>query len=370
MPQLAEILNRALNNDDLNREDLHFLLSLEDENDLQELYKAAYQVKEKYIGRRVFLRGLIEFSNICTKDCYYCGIRKSNSKVERFKLNMDEILAEAKWTYQQNYGSLVLQSGERSDPEFVDFVEEAVRKIKELSNGELGITLAVGEQTLDTYKRWKRAGAHRYLLRIESSTKNVYETIHPTNELHSFEVRKNALKLIQKAGYQTGTGVLIGFPGQTIDNLVDDVLFFKDIDIDMIGMGPYIAHHQTPMGQQMTSEMGEFDDYRKRQLNLGLKMIAVCRLFLKDINIASTTALQALDPRGRELGLLAGGNVIMPNVTATEFRPSYTLYENKPGLDENCESSRSALENSIKAINEEICYGIWGDSAHYFERTK
>ncbi len=370
MPQLDNILQKSANNEEFNREDLYFLLSLEDENDLKKLYAAAYKVKEKYIGKRVFLRGLIEFSNICTKDCYYCGIRKSNDKVERFNLSMAEILAEARWTYQQNYGSLVLQAGERSDPEFVDFVEEALREIKKLSNGELGITVAVGEQTLETYQRWKKAGAHRYLLRIESSTKSVYEQIHPNDELHRFEVRRNALKLIKQCGYQTGTGVLIGFPGQTIDNLVDDLLFFKEIDIDMIGMGPYISHKETPMGQQMTAEQGDFNQYRSHQLDLGLKMVAVSRLLLKDINIASTTALQALDQNGRELGLLAGGNVIMPNVTATEFRPSYTLYENKPGLDENCESSRMGLENSIKAINEEICYGIWGDSAHFFTRTK
>ncbi|UDQ97424.1 [FeFe] hydrogenase H-cluster radical SAM maturase HydE [Lentisphaerota bacterium WC36G] len=373
MPQLTlnNMLKKACDNSEtLTRNELKFLLELENENDLQQLYCAAYSVKEKYIGKRVFLRGLIEFSNICTKDCYYCGIRKSNSKVDRFQLSMDEIISEARWTYEQNYGSLVLQSGERSDASFIDFVEEAVTKIKELSKGELGITLALGEQTKETYQRWRKAGAHRYLLRIESSTKNVYETIHPNDELHSFEQRANALKLIQECGFQTGTGVLIGFPNQTIDNLVDDVLFFKNIDIDMIGMGPYIAHHQTPMALAMDEMMGTFDEYKEHQLKLGLKMIAVCRLFLKDINIASTTALQALAPNGRELGLLAGGNVIMPNVTATEVRPSYTLYENKPGLDENCQSSRQALENSIHNIGEEICYGIWGDSAHFFERTK
>ena len=361
---LNEIFKKVDDNRPLERGDLSYILNITDEQELEELFAKAYEIKKRYIGKVVSLRGIIEFSNICSKDCYYCGIRKSNSKVRRFQMALDEIYAEAEWAWQQNYGSVVLQSGERSDDEFVDFVAEALAGIKKLSNGELGITISLGEQTLETYRRWREAGAHRYLLRIESSNKELYDSLHPDS--HDFERRKECIKFLQQAGFQTGTGVLIGFPGQTPDDLVNDLLFFKELDIDMIGMGPYLAHPETPLAVKMP----EFEEYRSRQLKLGLKMIAAARLLLRDINIASTTALQALDSRGRELGLLAGGNVIMPNVTDTKFRPSYKLYEHKPGVNENSEESRDALEKSIANIGETICYGSWGDSAHYFARTK
>ncbi len=316
------------------------------------------------MGTKAYFRGIVEFSNICTKDCYYCGIRKSNRNVKRFTIPEEDIIKSAVWAYKAGYGSAVFQSGERSDPEFVDMVERVLLAVKEQTNGKLGITLSLGEQAYKTYERWRKAGAHRYLLRIESSNSDLYKKLHP--EDHSHAKRIECLKSLRKADYQVGTGVMIGLPFQTIDHLADDILFFKKIDIDMIGMGPFIFHKETPLFQH-SKKWYKTD---KELLTMGLKMIAATRIFLKDVNIASTTALQALKNDGRELGLKAGANVIMPNTTDTKYRESYKLYENKPCTDENASQSRGSLEKSIESIGETIGFNEWGDSPHCFTRKK
>lgn len=230
------------------RDDLIALLSITDPDELQALYDAAYAVKAANVGRVVYYRGLIEFSNYCIKDCKYCGIRKSNDEVERFDTPRDDILAMARWAWKNRYGSLTLQSGERQDEAFIDYVEGLVRDIKALSHGELGLTLCVGEQTEETYRRWFDAGAHRYLLRIETSNPDLYATLHPQDGHHRWQVRKDCLDSLRRIGYQVGTGDMIGLPGQTLGDLADDILFYRDMDIDMIGMGPYVVHHNTPVG--------------------------------------------------------------------------------------------------------------------------
>lgn len=361
---MTTLLERARREEDLSRDDLIQLLSTP-KAEQQELFDSAYAIKEKYVGKTCYFRGIIELSNICSKDCYYCGIRKSNKNTERFRMERNEILDEALWAHKQNYGSLVMQSGEIQSEEFTTFIEEVLLEIKERSNDELGITLSLGEQTEETYQRWFNAGAHRYLLRIETSNKELYGKLHPAD--HDFDIRVNCLKLLRKVGYQVGTGVMIGLPGQTTGDLADDLQFFKDIDIDMIGMGPYIPHDETPLAKKMLSWT---DGDQAAQFRLGLKMVATARLFLRDVNIAATTALQALDPVGREKGLLAGANVIMPNLTDTQYRPSYQLYNNKPCLDENSTMCRGCLSKRIGSIGETIGLGEWGDSPHYASRTK
>lgn len=360
MTELDKIFEKVDNNTDLTREDLKYILSLEDDSELDRLYKKAYEVKKKYIGQLVYLRGIIEFSNICDKDCLYCGIRRSNPNAKRFMIPEKDMIETAMWAYENNYGSLVLQSGERTDEKFVSMIERVVSEIKQRTDGKLGITLCLGEQTEEVYRRWYEAGAHRYLLRIESSSPELYRSLHP--EDHDFEARLECIGMLQKIGYQTGTGVLIGVPGQTVDQLVNDLLLYKRLDIDMIGMGPYLVHHETPLAETVKDYDGD------RQLKLGLKMIAAARLLLKDVNIASTTALQALHPEGRELGLLAGGNIIMPNITDVEYRKGYQLYENKPCTDENASECRFCLQRRVESIGETIGYGEWGDSKHYFSR--
>ena len=342
---------------------LKLLLELEDEAELQRLFSIAYDIKTRYVGRKVYFRGLVELSNICTKNCLYCGIRKGNSKVNRFILTKQEIVEETLWALKSHYGSVVLQSGERSDPEFVDFIEDTLREITLRSEGKLGITLSLGEQSFETYRRWFEAGAQRYLLRIESSDPELYHKLHPAD--HSYEERVDCLRHLQKAGFQTGTGVMIGLPFQTTENLIHDLLFFQKLDIDMIGMGPYLVHPDTPLAEAMP----EFEAKRKHQLKMGLKMIACARILLKDVNIASTTALQALDSNGRQQGLLAGANVMMPNITDTRYRAGYQLYAGKPGMNENSEESKISLEQSILAIGETIGYDEWGNPKHFYQRT-
>lgn len=339
------------------RSELIAMLSLTDPQKIQDLYDQAYAVKKQYVGTKVYFRGLIELSNICSKNCYYCGIRSGNSNVQRYTICKEEVLAEAKWCYEQRYGSIVLQAGEREDKAWTDFITELILGIKELSHNELGITLSLGEQSEEIYREWYQAGAHRYLLRIETSNPALYATLHPAD--HSFERRIGCIRTLKQLNYQAGTGVMIGLPGQTVEDLADDILFFYDEDIDMLGMGPFIPHHETPLAHLSAS----FDPVQA--MENGLKMIAVCRIALKDVNIASTTALQALNPTGREMGLLAGANILMPNLTDVSYREGYQLYDGKPCLDENASQCQDCLENRIKSIGETIGYAEWGDSRHW-----
>ena len=340
-----------------NRQELIEMLSLKKKDEIESLYKRAYEVKKQYVGTKIYLRGLIELSNICTRNCYYCGIRKDNHLLERYYIDKEEVLKEARWCFDQHYGSLTIQAGERSDKSWIDYIEELVKEIKTLTDGKMGITLSLGEQSEETYLRWFEAGAHRYLLRIETSNPELYKNLHPAE--NSFENRLECIRSLKKIGYQVGSGVMIGLPNQTMEDLADDILFFYDEDIDMIGMGPFIPHHQTPLAYLLATF------HPDEALEQALKMIAATRIALKDVNIASTTALQALHPKGRELGLLAGANVLMPNITDTRFREGYQLYEGKPGLNENALAIRKALEESIYSIGESIGYDERGDSPHF-----
>lgn len=355
----AKMLDKILKKSKFSRDDLIFLLDLKEKTDIEKLYEAAYAQKLKNVGSKVYFRGIIEFSNICAKDCYYCGIRRSNENVGRYSISLEEILESAQFAFDQGYGSIVLQSGEREDKSYVDFVENALKEIKKIGDGALGITLSAGEQTEDVYKRWYDAGAHRYLLRIETTNKELYKKLHP--EDHSFERRKDCLNILNKLGYQVGTGVMTGLPGQTVEDLADDILFFERTGVHMIGMGPFIPHVDTPLN----SNNSEKD--KSERLDLGLKMIAVTRLHLKNVNIASTTALQALSSTGRELGLKAGANIIMPNLTDTKYRADYQLYSDKPCIDENAGMCRGCLEMRVKSVGEEIGYNSWGDSPKFLE---
>lgn len=343
------------------RNDLVTLLLAEGE-ERQLLFQRAQSVKLETIGNKVYFRGLVEFSNICAKDCLYCGIRKSNDKVVRYDTSDDEILEACRFAWENRFGSVVLQSGELSSAAFVGRISQLLQKIKKLSNGELGITLSCGEQRLETYQLWRENGAHRYLLRVESSNPELYRKLHPENDFHSHARRIQALKDLKTAGYQVGTGVMIGLPFQTTEDLADDLLFFRHIDVAMVGMGPYIEHEDTPLyayRSQLKTKQQRFD--------LALKMVAVLRLLMPDINIAAATALQAIDPAGREKALTIGANVIMPNLTSGKYRKEYQLYEDKPCLDEDAELCRNCLEARIELAGCEIGYGEWGDSKHYLK---
>ena len=360
MLTVKEIIDQNL----VSAENLVTLLEAEGDDGLY-LLKKAGEEKLRSVGNKVYFRGLIELSNVCEKDCLYCGIRKSNKAVERYNLTDEEVLGAARFAHDERYGSIVIQSGEVSNELFVSRIERLIRQIKELSGDKLGITLSLGEQTESVYRRWFNAGAHRYLLRIESSNPELYRKLHPDDGHHLHEQRLSSLKLIKSIGYQTGTGIMIGTPFQTLQDLANDLLFFRDFDIDMVGMGPFIEHDDTPFRNPLEEALS-----LPKRFILSLKMVAILRWMMPDINIAATTALQAIDPLGREKAVKAGANIIMPNITPGKYRNNYLLYNNKPCTNEEPEQCGGCLEARLSLADSEIGYGEWGDSRHFKKKDK
>ncbi|MBU1370440.1 MAG: [FeFe] hydrogenase H-cluster radical SAM maturase HydE [Bacteroidetes bacterium] len=356
------MLNQLLKQPSFSRDNMISLLSVKGD-DTQKVLNRALEVKAATVGRNVYLRGLIELSNVCAKDCYYCGIRKANSRVHRYTLTDEEVFQAADFAWRKGFGSLVIQSGELSSPGFASHIERLLKGIHQRTNAELSVTLSCGEQPYEVFKRWHEAGAHRYLLRIETTNRALYDQIHPQNPLHAYAKRIEALEDLRKAGYQVGTGVMIGLPGQTIADLADDLIFFKSLDVDMVGMGPYIEHAETPLFEKFMLLWPAAERFR-----MSLLMIAGLRLLMPDINMASSTALETLDPLGRQSGLLAGANVVMPNLTPVINRINYQLYNNKPNLDKDPALSTSSLNEVIEAIGEKICYFEPGTSRHFLKR--
>jgi len=355
-------IRTILEHEEFSKENIISLLMTKGEERTMLFHKSA-EVKEKYIGKKVWFRGLIEFSNVCGKDCLYCGIRKGYKNVTRYSLTDEEILEAAKFAYDNRYGSIALQSGELESDFISARIENLLHRIKDLSKGELGVTLSVGEHEPEVYKKWFDAGAHRYLLRVESTNKVLYNKIHPDDSKHDFSRRLNCLKSLQDIGYQTGTGVMIGLPFQTLDDLAGDLLFMKEFDIDMCGMGPYVEHADTPLIKHAATLMP-----LKERFDLTLKMIAIIRIMMKDINIVAATALQAIDPIGREKAVKIGANILMPNITPGKYRDSYKLYDNKPCTDDSAEDCQTCLEARVTLADAEVIYGEWGDSRHYERR--
>lgn len=359
MNSVSEILDKQ----ELSKQDIVRLLSVTDKGEHDFLVRKAYSIKESAIGTKAYLRGLIEFSNRCQKNCLYCGIRSENYKVTRYSLTDEQITQVVKLAQKNQFTGIVLQSGEIQNPDFTKRITRLLIKIKKATNAEFRITLSLGEQSVETYQDWFDVGAQRYLLRIETSSEELYKKIHPINELHQYKTRLKCLENIQKIGYQTGTGVMIGLPFQTIENLADDLLFIKQMDIDMVGMGPYIEHVDTPFYNYKDLLMPLMDRF-----GLSIRMIAVLRILMPTINIASTTALQSIVPFGREMGLKAGANVLMPNLTPGKYKSHYLLYENKPCVDEEANECIDCLANKVKMVDEEIAYDDYGDSKHFTKR--
>ncbi len=318
----------------MKKEDLIDILSDETKNDW--LFKTANQVRHEYVGDEVHLRGLIEFSNICKRRCKYCGLRSPNNSIERYRLSAEEILRTAKNAVELGYRTIVLQSGE---DDFYD-TDKMCETIREIKSMDIALTLSIGEKTYDEYKAFKEAGADRYLLRIETTDEKLYTEMHPGVNI---ENRFDCLDNLKKLGYETGTGCLVGLPNQTIESLSHDILFFKELDADMVGIGPFIPHEQTPLKD---SDKGDFW--------LALKVMALTRLMLPDINIPATTAMETINPNGRLIALQSGANVVMPNVTSTEYRAKYEIYPGKICINDKPEQCRGCIENKIKSIGRTI----------------
>ena len=357
--ELRLILEKALSAPKrLSRAEIARLVAVSSPEETAAVRRAAYALKRRHCGDFVSLRGLVEVGNRCGKDCYYCGIRRSNSALRRYHLSVGEVETLAAAAAELQLGSLVLQGGELATAAEDDFITECLERIAPFG---LGVTLSFGERDEAVYRRWKAAGAARYLLRIETSSPRLYAALHPAD--HSFERRKECLDALRRTGYQVGTGVMCALPGQTADDLAGDILFFAEKDADMIGMGPYIPHPDTPLRATAPSVPAA------ERLNLALNMISATRLYLHDVNIAATTALEALAPDGREQGVLAGANVMMPNLTFPERRREYSLYAGKPDEAGTAAARLAALEKSLSAIGERINFGRRGDSVHFALRT-
>ncbi len=358
MSPITDILSKET----LAKTDIVQLLQAEG-RDKEILFTHASEVKNQHVGRKVYLRGLVEYSNICLKDCYYCGIRLSNKKNFRYKLTLKDVEEACYFAIKHNFASMVIQSGELQSKYFAKDIKDVVKLIKQKSGGEMRVTLSCGEQEPEVYEMWRDAGAERYLLRIETSNSDLYRKIHPDNKLHSFEDRLNHLKKIKEAGFQTGTGVMIGLPFQTIEDLADDILFMREMDIDMCGMGPYIEHKCTPLYRYSDQLLPLHERYQ-----LSLKMIAVLRIVMKKINIASTTALQAIDAKGKRAAIEVGANVMMPNLTPAHYKTSYHLYQNKPGSREEAFDELKFSVNEILKANNMVAFSEYGDSLHYLNK--
>ncbi|MCB2219405.1 MAG: [FeFe] hydrogenase H-cluster radical SAM maturase HydE [Bacteroidetes bacterium] len=360
---MLDIAN-ILKEESLSREDLIALLSVKRKEDRDLVFQKAASVRCNNVGNEIYLRGLIEYSNICEKNCFYCGIRAGNKQVERYCLDEDDVICSARHAFENDYGSIVIQSGERTDQDFINKIDSLVRKIKIISEHKLGITLSCGDQSKETYHRWFESGAHRYLLRFETSDPDLYYKIHPNNKKHFLLNRLTSLQYLKETGYQVGSGMMIGLPGQNIENLIDDLLMLKVLNVDMVGMGPYIEHKDTPLFKEKSQLLT-----KNERLGLSLLTIAVLRILIPDINIAAATALDSLSDDGRLQAIRAGANVLMPNITPLKYRENYFLYENKPYLTE--------ADALIRKINESgslngyhIKLGEWGDSKHFAKRVK
>ena len=300
----------------LNEDELAKMLASTDEGLWREIFAAAREVKAKCGKTEVLPRGLIECSNVCAKNCLYCGIRKGNAKVPRYLIPDEDVAACIDEARRRGYPAVAFQAGEIESEANTAYYERHIAMCRGLE-----VTLSLGEQTEEVYRRWKDAGAMRYLIRIETSNRELYAKIHPAE--CSFERRLGCIRMLKRLGYVTGSGVMIGLPGQTIDDLAHDIVFYGDENLDMVGMGPYVAHPDSLMPDSR---------YQLPTTNyqLSLRMIALTRLYLWNVNIVAATALEALDPEnGRRRGIDAGANVIMTNLTPEKFRVGYDLYPGK-----------------------------------------
>lgn len=334
---MEKILSKAKNTHNLSKDELIQILSDESINNF--LFKTADEVREKYVGNEVHLRGLIEFSNICKCNCKYCGLRKDNSELERYRLSIEEAYDFAKKAKEYGYKTVVLQSGEDS----YYSVERLVKLLQDIKKLDLAITLSIGERPYEEYKAFKEAGADRYLIRIETTDKELYKKMHPNMR---FENRVRCLKDLKTLGYEVGTGCLVGLPEQTIESLANDILFFKEIDADMIGIGPFIPNQNTPL-----------KDAKGGTFEMALKVMALTRILLPTINIPATTAMETLNPNGRLIALQSGANVVMPNVTEGDYRRKYEIYPGKICVGDTPAHCRGCISGKIQSIGRTVSTG-------------
>lgn len=338
---MINLIDRLYETSELNRDELLALLQGLDDVSIAYLHEKAHEKRMGTYGNKVFMRGLIEFTNYCKSNCSYCGIRRDNKKADRYRLDKATILACTAEGYRLGYRTFVLQGGE--DPFYKDEdVVDLVQSIKS-KHPDCAITLSIGEKSKDSYRVFKEAGADRYLLRHETNTKTLYESLHPGM---SYEERQRCLRDIKEVGFQVGAGFMVGLPGQTLNDYVNDLIFLKELKPHMVGIGPFIPQSDTPLAGATGGT-----------LDMTCILLSIVRLLLPKVLLPATTALGSLDTRGRERGLKAGGNVVMPNLSPTNVRDKYLLYDGKICTGDEAAHCRGCIEKRINFAGFEVDMG-------------
>lgn len=338
---LHELIDRLHKEHTLTRGEFITLIKERDEENASYLASLAREEAVKIYGNGVFPRGLVEFTNYCKNNCYYCGIQGSNQHANRYRLSKDEILSACENGYQLGYRSFVLQGGE--DPHYSDDVMVPIVSQIRKRYQDCAITLSLGERSKESYQKLYDAGADRYLLRHEAATPELYQKLHP--ESLSLENRIQCLWNLKEIGYAVGTGFMVGAPYQTVENLVDDLLFIQKLDPQMVGIGPFVPHHDT-----------KFKDYPSGTVELTTYLTSILRLMNPHLLLPATTALGTIDPRGREKGILAGANVVMPNLSPVAVRKDYSLYDNKICTGEEAAECAGCLGRRLASIDYELVF--------------
>ncbi|MDO7785998.1 [FeFe] hydrogenase H-cluster radical SAM maturase HydE [Desulforamulus aquiferis] len=342
--EFAKALEKGASGGGLDREDIITLLQALPGEEEEGLFGLADKVRQENFGEEVHLRGIIEFSNYCRNDCFYCGLRRSNREIRRYRIPLEEILAAAEYAAGLGYGTIVLQAGE--DPHYSGAeLAEMVRRVKEVGN--FAVTVCVGERSLEDYQLIKEAGADRYLLKHETADSGLFSKLRPGTTLAE---RIKRLNWLRELGFQVGSGNMVGLPGQTVETLADDILLLKELDVEMAGIGPFIPHEQTPVGDSSPGDLG-----------LTLRVLAVARLVLPKTHLPATTAAGTLHPKGRQMALGCGANVIMPNLSPASYRALYQIYPEKAGSKEDADESHGKITSLIKEIGRSVGSGR-GDS--------
>ena len=338
---LDELIDRLHKEHTLTRGEFITLIKERDEENASYLASLAREDAVKIYGNGVFPRGLVEFTNYCKNNCYYCGIQGSNQHANRYRLSKDEILSACENGYQLGYRSFVLQGGE--DPHYSDDVMVPIVSEIRKRYQDCAITLSLGERSKESYQKLYDAGADRYLLRHEAATPELYQKLHP--ESLSLENRIQCLWNLKEIGYAVGTGFMVGAPYQTVENLVDDLLFIQKLDPQMVGIGPFVPHHDT-----------KFKDYPSGTVELTTYLTSILRLMNPHLLLPATTALGTIAPRGREKGILAGANVVMPNLSPVAVRKDYSLYDNKICTGEEAAECAGCLGRRLASIDYELVF--------------
>ena len=334
------IAEKFIKQGQLDQEEYPELLKLyKDQKTIDILKQEAVRIQKKYFGNKIYTRGLVEFTNYCRNDCYYCGIRRSNTNAVRYRLTKEEILQCCENGHELGFRTFVLQGGE--DPWFND--ERMVDIIQTIKKNypDCAITLSIGEKSKESYRKFREAGADRYLLRHETANEDHYRYLHPENL--SLSNRKQCLYDLKELGYQIGAGFMVGAPGQTMENLAEDLVFLKELNPHRVGIGPFIPHHDTKFAKE---EAGNVE--------LTLFLLSVIRIMLPKVLLPATTALGTLDPRGREKGFQTGANVVMPNLSPVKNRKQYELYDNKICTGEEAAECRGCLSRRARSVGYEI----------------